>query len=332
MEPRRSLSPAGRRIDGDTHRPRLPGTGRRLRHRPWKPGPVDHDLSGILDQLPRRRLRSAPPDAGERTSTTWRSSTTPARSSVSSATAILSDTSDRRRSSSPIPSAAPAPSRTSSRHRSVSPNWSTPWSTREPTYATSIASSPVSPTRVVQRLLGMAMEELGPAPARFAFLTLGSGGREEQTLLADQDNALLYEDLPPEKAEEAAEYFLALAALGCATGWIRWAISFCEGGVMAKNPRWNRPLSSWRTQFAYWIHNADPQELLELNMLFDFRCGQRRTGARPRSAQVGVRPDGGLSPLSSSISRRTPFCTNPRWECSVTSKSHPPARARKRSA
>ena len=41
---------------------------------------------------------------------------------------------------------------------------------------------------------------------------------------------------------------------------------------MAKNPRWNLSRSTWRQQFAHWIHNADPQELLELNMLFDFRC------------------------------------------------------------
>jgi len=123
---------------------------------------------------------------------------------------------------------------------------------------------------IVQRLLGLAMDELGPAPARFAFLTLGSGGREEQTLLADQDNALLYEDLPPEGADEAGEYFLALATRVC-NGLDKVGYSFCEGGVMARNPRWNQPLSSWRAQFAYWIHNADPQELLELNMLFDFR-------------------------------------------------------------
>ena len=41
---------------------------------------------------------------------------------------------------------------------------------------------------------------------------------------------------------------------------------------MAKNPRWNLSRSVWRQQFSHWIHNADPQELLELNMLFDFRC------------------------------------------------------------
>ncbi len=123
---------------------------------------------------------------------------------------------------------------------------------------------------IVQRLLGMAMDKLGPAPARFAFLTLGSEGREEQTLLTDQDNALLYEDVPPAKAGEASEYFLALGTLVC--DWLdQVGYSFCEGGVMAKNQRWNQPLSKWREHFSHWIHNADPQELLELNMFFDFR-------------------------------------------------------------
>ncbi len=124
---------------------------------------------------------------------------------------------------------------------------------------------------VVQRLLGMATEQLGPAPARFAFLTLGSEGREEQTLLTDQDNALLYEDPPADREKEVAEYFLALGTMVC--DWLDQAgYAYCEGSVMAKNPRWNLPQSVWRQQFRHWIHNADPQELLELNMLFDFRC------------------------------------------------------------
>jgi PAS domain S-box-containing protein len=124
---------------------------------------------------------------------------------------------------------------------------------------------------VVQRLLAMALDELGPAPMPFAFLTLGSEGREEQTLLTDQDNAILYDDPPKEKAEETAAYFLSLGTLVC-DRLAQLGYQYCEGGVMAKNPRWNLSRSVWRAQFTHWIHNADPQELLELNMLFDFRC------------------------------------------------------------
>jgi CBS domain-containing protein len=124
---------------------------------------------------------------------------------------------------------------------------------------------------IVQRLLEMAQDKLGPAPTRFAFLALGSEGREEQTLLTDQDNALLYEDPAPDKADETAQYFLSMGTL--VSDWLAQAgYAYCEGGVMAKNPRWNLSQSKWREQFSYWLHNADPQELLELNMLFDFRA------------------------------------------------------------
>ena len=123
---------------------------------------------------------------------------------------------------------------------------------------------------VIQRLVDMAIEQLGPPPVRFAFLALGSEGREEQTLLTDQDNALVYEDPEPDKSKEVAEYFLTLGTMVC--DWLdQTGYRYCEGGIMAKNPRWNLPRAVWRQQFSHWIHNAEAQELLELNMLFDFR-------------------------------------------------------------
>src|SRR5512133_2505842 len=39
-----------------------------------------------------------------------------------------------------------------------------------------------------------AEAELGPAPAPWAWLALGSEGRMEQTLITDQDNALVFAD------------------------------------------------------------------------------------------------------------------------------------------
>jgi len=124
---------------------------------------------------------------------------------------------------------------------------------------------------VAQKLIRMATKKLGAPPVRFAFLTLGSEGREEQTLLTDQDNALIYDDPEPDRSKEVAEYFLSMGTLVC--DWLNEVgYAYCEGGIMAKNPRWNLPRALWRQQFSHWIHNADPQELLELNMAFDFRC------------------------------------------------------------
>ncbi len=73
-------------------------------------------------------------------------------------------------------------------------------------------------------------------------MVLGSEGRYEQTLRTDQDNALIYRDPPPEKAEIARNYFQALGTEVCDTlndvGY-----TWCQGGIMAKNPEWNKPVS-----------------------------------------------------------------------------------------
>ena len=58
------------------------------------------------------------------------------------------------------------------------------------------------------RILRWAEADLGPPPVPYAWIVFGSEGRMEQTLLTDQDNALIYgEDTP-----EARGYFEKLAA------------------------------------------------------------------------------------------------------------------------
>lgn len=46
--------------------------------------------------------------------------------------------------------------------------------------------------RLTARLLDAGVERLGPAPVTWAWLALGSLGRREQALTADQDHALIY--------------------------------------------------------------------------------------------------------------------------------------------
>ncbi len=47
---------------------------------------------------------------------------------------------------------------------------------------------------LVKRILSWAEEELGPPPAPYAWIVFGSEGRMEQTLLTDQDNAIVFAD------------------------------------------------------------------------------------------------------------------------------------------
>lgn len=125
---------------------------------------------------------------------------------------------------------------------------------------------------IVERLIWLALDELGPPPVAFAFVALGSEGREEQTLVTDQDNAIIYEDIPdPEMAQEAKDYFLKLGER--VNLWLeQCGYSLCKGEVMARNPKWCQSLSGWKKHFFGWINAAEPQDLLEVNIFFDFRC------------------------------------------------------------
>ncbi len=124
---------------------------------------------------------------------------------------------------------------------------------------------------ILQKLIGFAIDEMGPPPARFVFMILGSEGRKEQTLKTDQDNAIIIEDLPPEPANEAMAYFQQFSEKVC--GWLdEVGYDFCKGGVMAKNPKWCQPLKVWKTYFSEWIHTAEPEALLQASIFFDFRA------------------------------------------------------------
>lgn len=68
----------------------------------------------------------------------------------------------------------------------------------------------------------------------YAFLILGSGARDEQSITSDQDHALLYDG--PDDAQVDA-YFTRLAEVTTAYLYeIGYAL--CAGNVMASNPRW----------------------------------------------------------------------------------------------
>ncbi len=124
-----------------------------------------------------------------------------------------------------------------------------------------------------ERFIALAEAQLGPPPAPFAFLALGSHGRRELVLSSDQDNAIVYAD-GVEDPDGAASYFPELGRLVC--GWLDQAgYPFCRGEIMAQNPKWCRPLSVWKRYFADWIRTGEAKEVVEFSIFFDFRavCG-----------------------------------------------------------
>ncbi len=123
---------------------------------------------------------------------------------------------------------------------------------------------------ILRKLIEFALEELGPAPAKFVFMILGSEGRKEQTLKTDQDNAIVFEDVPPDAEASVKAYFLRFSDKVCA--WLDQAgYAFCEGNIMAKNPKLCQPLAVWKEYFSNWIYSANPADLLYSSIFFDFR-------------------------------------------------------------
>ena len=123
---------------------------------------------------------------------------------------------------------------------------------------------------VVIRLLELAAAGLGPAPARFSFIALGSEGREEQTLATDQDHAIIFEDVPEGAVAEVQAYFLKLGKF-VSDGLASAGYPLCLGEVMSGNPRWCQPLRTWKGYFAEWLRTAEPKDILDLKIFFDFR-------------------------------------------------------------
>lgn len=103
-----------------------------------------------------------------------------------------------------------------------------------------------------------------PSPdVPWCVLVLGSGGRGESLLGADQDNALIY-DGPPEHDDWFAELGQGIAELLDASG-----VPKCQGGVMAANPAWRGNLEEWRDRVSGWLRRARPKDLLNVDIFFD---------------------------------------------------------------
>ncbi|NOU58463.1 DUF294 nucleotidyltransferase-like domain-containing protein [Marinifilum caeruleilacunae] len=119
---------------------------------------------------------------------------------------------------------------------------------------------------ITSRIIELAIREVGQAPCEFAFITMGSEGRSEQTLKADQDNAIIF----AEESEDNKAYFLRLSEIINenlhAIGYSR-----CKGDLMAGNPEWCNSLSIWKDYFSHWINNPDIPNVLDSSIFLDLR-------------------------------------------------------------
>lgn len=113
-------------------------------------------------------------------------------------------------------------------------------------------------------LLAMADERRGEPPAPWSLLVLGSAGRGESLLSADQDNALIHggvEDDYPWFQEFGERIAFTLNQAG---------IPFCRGGVMACKRNLRHNLAGWQSSIQTWFESPEPRALLNADIFYDF--------------------------------------------------------------
>ncbi|WP_035671017.1 DUF294 nucleotidyltransferase-like domain-containing protein [Flavobacterium sp. 83] len=122
----------------------------------------------------------------------------------------------------------------------------------------------------IKQVIEIALKKMKtPPPVKFAWLALGSQGRSEQLLHTDQDNALVYEDVPEELKEATKSYFLALAT-HVNKGLFEIGYDYCPAEMMASNPKWCLSLGEWESLVYHWITNPGKNEVLLSFIFFDY--------------------------------------------------------------
>ncbi|WP_289053443.1 DUF294 nucleotidyltransferase-like domain-containing protein [Carboxylicivirga marina] len=123
---------------------------------------------------------------------------------------------------------------------------------------------------ITKRIIELGIERVGEAPCAFAFIVLGSEGRMEQSLKTDQDNAIIFEDVPDELLPNVKIYFEELGDF-ISDSLNNLGYNYCTGGIMASNPKWNQPWSVWKNYFEKWINSNDIESVVEASIFFDLR-------------------------------------------------------------
>lgn len=136
-------------------------------------------------------------------------------------------------------------------------------------FISSVISSEIRTLTKRAAVMGEARLEAagrGPPPHPYALLVLGSAGRGESLISADQDNALVIdaETLSPDADAWFAELGEHIADILDGIG-----IVYCKGGVMAQNATWRRTSAAWRALIEDWVARQRPEDLLNVDIFFD---------------------------------------------------------------
>jgi signal-transduction protein with cAMP-binding, CBS, and nucleotidyltransferase domain len=116
----------------------------------------------------------------------------------------------------------------------------------------------------------MAAQGQGGPPLPFALISMGSDGREEQTLVTDQDYLLVYAD----GGGAAADEYFRLFSERLVEGLAEVGFTKCTGDIMPSNPTWRGSRQQWRQRLMAIVryeYEEYAKNLMDLIVLSDAR-------------------------------------------------------------
>ena len=122
----------------------------------------------------------------------------------------------------------------------------------------------------VRRVLELNLKRHDPG-IPFTWLTFGSEGRQEQTLLTDQDNGILFE-VPDGMTEDQVREQLLPVAETVTQELAECGFTLCKGNIMASNPKLCLSSREWDDWFVRFIDASTPQNLVYSSIFLDMRA------------------------------------------------------------
>lgn len=122
----------------------------------------------------------------------------------------------------------------------------------------------------VRRVLELNIKKNDPG-IPFTWLTFGSEGRQEQTLLTDQDNGILFET-PEGMTEDQVREKLLPFAQTVNQELAECGFTLCKGNIMASNPKLCLSADEWDDWFIRFIDASTPQNLVYSSIFLDMRA------------------------------------------------------------
>lgn len=115
---------------------------------------------------------------------------------------------------------------------------------------------------------GLESDGWGKPPMPFSLLVLGSGGRQENLLDPDQDNAIVIAEPDDVDRLPTETYFIELAERLC-SALAANGFAYCKGNMMATSPVWRKTSGEWRAQVRSWVRKKESVLLMNCDTLLD---------------------------------------------------------------